>query len=258
MSLQRFSPAPEGAILALTGASAGLGRALTLAWSRPGARMVLCARREGPLLEIAALAKERGADVRLVVGSVADGGLASRVRETAQGAFGAVTHLVTNASSLGEVPLTLVSGTSDAAWREAIEVNLLGTVRLWQEVLPAMEEVIGGGRVLTISSDAAVTGYPGWGAYGATKSAVDQLVRILAAEFTDYGIDHVKVWAVDPGDMDTALHEAAIPGADRRELARPEAVAPVLVDLLASEVPPASGRYTLDEVRAKLALGPVR
>lgn len=247
-----FSPRPDAGVIAITGASDGLGRALALAWARPGARMVLSARRQGPLDDVAREARTLGAVVCPLRGDVASPGFALELQEAATGLFGPVTHLVTNASSLGPVPLVPIADTTDEAWEEAVQTNLLGTARLWRQVLPVMESALGGGRLLAISSDAAQAAYPHWGAYGATKAAVDHLVRILAAEFAEHRVPNVFVYAVDPGDMATALHRAAVPGADEGDLARPEDVAPHLVALLAREIALPSGRYTLESLKRAL------
>lgn len=238
----------ERGVLALTGASAGLGRALALSWARPGARMILSARHSAPLLDVAAIAEGQGARVIAYPGDVGDDGFAKGFIAAAK-TLGPVSHLVTNASSLGPVPLIPIADTPDEAWLEAVRTNLLGTVRLWREVLPEMESGLGG-RLLTISSDAACAAYPHWGAYGATKAAVDHLVRILAEELVAH--DHIDVlaYAVDPGDMATAMHHAAIPEDDPAGLTDPKDVAPVLVWLLTLAPPLASGRYTLDQVTA--------
>jgi len=244
----------ERGVLALTGASAGLGRALTLAWARPGARMAIAARHAAALHEVASLAEQKGAEVVAFPGDVRVAGFAKLFIEAAT-TLGPVTHLVTNASSLGPVPLVPVADTPDEAWLEAVDVNLLGTVRLWREVLPAMESGRGG-RLLAISSDAAVEAYPHWGAYGATKAAVDHLVRILAQELATRAHAGVFVYGVDPGDMATAMHHAAIPDDDPAGLPDPRDVAPHLVRLLSRTPALASGRYTVSDIRSLIGEAP--
>jgi NAD(P)-dependent dehydrogenase (short-subunit alcohol dehydrogenase family) len=243
-------------VVLITGASAGLGRALALALAKPGVRIGLNARRADLLEAVAADIRRRGAEALVIPGDVSADQTPRALVETVRRAWGPITHLVTNASSLGVVPLAPVADVPDGGWLEAVYTNLLGTVRLWREVLPAMEAAAREGVLLTISSDAAIEAYPHWGPYGATKAAVDHLVRILAAELHAYGKDHVRVYAVDPGDMDTAMHRVAIPDADPRDLQDPGAVAPVLRDLLwgARSIP--SGRYTLAEIRARVAGDP--
>jgi NAD(P)-dependent dehydrogenase (short-subunit alcohol dehydrogenase family) len=102
--------------------------------------------------------------------------------------------------------------------------------------------------VLNVSSDAAVEGYPGWGAYGASKAALDHLSRVLAAEEP-----HLRVYAVDPGDMRTQMHQDAFPGEDISDRPPPEDVVPNLVALLASDLP--SGRYRAAEIAVPAGVG---
>lgn len=238
-------------VLLVTGASKGLGQAVARAWARPGARVAIAARGSEGLERTADLLRRAGADVLALAGDVGDRDFARSLVRRTEDRLGPVTHLVTCASSLGAVPLRPIADVPDSAWDEAVETNLLGTVRLWREVLGRMEGDLGGGRLLHVSSDAACEAYPHWGPYGATKAAVDHLVRTLAAEFTEHRVQNVFVYSLDPGDMDTDLHRAAIPDADPRDLHRPEEIAPKLLHLLLADPPLASGRY----VAARLPVG---
>lgn len=133
-----------------------------------------------------------------------------------------------NASVLGPVPLALVADTSVKDFVQAFEVNVLGPFALTRALLGAML-LRESGRIVTVSSDAAVSAYPSWGAYGASKAALDHLSRILAAELEGTG---VSVLAIDPGEMDTRMHQDALPEADRASLARPAWVAAQVARLL--------------------------
>ena len=135
--------------------------------------------------------------------------------------------LVNAASTLGPTPLPLLLDTECEDFARVLEVNVLGPFRLSKLVLGSMA-LRGEGVVINVSSDAAVEAYPGWGAYGASKAALDQLGRIWAAELPG----GVRVLTVDPGEMDTRMHADAMPDADRTTLARPEAVAARVVALL--------------------------
>lgn len=239
-------------VLLVTGASRGLGHAVARAWARPGSRIAIAARGSADLERTAGLLRRAGAEVLAIAGDVGEPDFARYLVRRTEERLGPVTHLVTCASSLGAVPLRPIADVPDGAWDEAVRTNLLGTVRLWREVLPRMEGDLGGGRMLHVSSDAACEAYPHWGPYGATKAAVDHLVRILAAEFAEHHVHNVFAYALDPGDMDTDLHRAAIPGADPQDLQRPEEVAPKLLRVLLADPPLASGRY----VAAQLTPGP--
>lgn len=246
---------PDSFVLLITGASKGLGRAIAQGWARPGARIAITARGAAGLLATQQMLEEKGAAVFSLPGDVGQDGFAEELVHRSQQALGPVTHLVTCASSLGPLPLGPVADVQDAAWDEVLRTNILGMVRLWRTVLPSMEGHLRGGRLVHVSSDAAVEAYPHWGPYGATKAAADHLVRILAAEFSEHLVENVHVYSVDPGDMDTDMHRAAIPNADPADLLRPEAVAPAFLDLLLQDPPLPSGRYRAADLPSHLAGG---
>ena len=148
------------------------------------------------------------------------------------GELGGLDVLVNNASDLGPTPLALLADTDCEDLERALATNLLGPFRLTKAVLGALAASAREGTgavVLNVSSDAAVTPYPRWGAYGASKAALDHLGRIWAAELEGTG---VRVLTVDPGEMDTRMHADAMPDADRSSLARPEEVAARIVALI--------------------------
>src|SRR6266545_3362519 len=197
-----------GRTVLITGASQGLGRAIALACALEGADLLLVARRAGPLEEARAAAESLGARAIALAADVGDPSEAERVAAAALDAFDRVDVLVNNASELGPTPMPYLIDTDPDALRRVLEVNLLGPLL-----------AAGSGSVINLSSDAGVVGYPGWGAYGVSKAALDQMTRIWASELEDTG---VRVNSVDPGDMATALHAAALPEDDPAELARPE------------------------------------
>src|SRR6266566_175491 len=206
-----------GRTVLITGASQGLGRAVALACAREGANLLLVARRAGPLEEARAEAESLGARAIAVAADVGDASEAERVAAAALDAFERVDVLVNNASELGPTPMPYLIHTDPDALRRVLEVNLLGPFLLTRALLGPMLAA-GSGSVINLSSDAGVVGYPGWGAYGVSKAALDQMTRIWASELEDTG---VRVNSVDPGDMATALHAAALPEDDPAELARP-------------------------------------
>jgi NAD(P)-dependent dehydrogenase (short-subunit alcohol dehydrogenase family) len=207
----------------VTGAGRGLGLALARALLAGGWRVVVDARRAGHLT--AALP---GAVV--VPGDVAD-----PAHQTALG--GAVGSrldlLVNNASDLGPAPLPRLADVPLAAARRVYETNVLAPLALTQLFLPLLRA--SAGTIVNVSSDAAVEAYAGWGAYGSSKAALDQLTAVLAAE--EPGL---AVYAVDPGDMRTEMHQAAFPGEDISDRPAPETVVPALLRLIATR--PRSGR----------------
>jgi len=226
-------PRLSGATILITGASRGLGRALGLAAAREGATLTLCARGSEELEAVAEACRQQGADVLAVTADVADARDVERLASTALSRFGVIDILVNNASDLGPVPLPYLADAAPSALEPVLRANVLGPLRLTQAVLGGML-LRGRGLVVNISSDAAVNGYPGWGLYSASKAALDALTRSWAAELEGTG---VRVISVDPGDMDTAMHRAAVPDADPSELARPVDVAERLIGLLAGVVP---------------------
>jgi NAD(P)-dependent dehydrogenase (short-subunit alcohol dehydrogenase family) len=136
-------------------------------------------------------------------------------------ALGGVDVLINNASSLGPVPLAPLADTSCEDLEQALATNLLGPFRLTKALLGSLARSAREGRgalVVNISSDAAVNAYPGWGAYSASKAALLHLTRIWQEELRPLGI---TLFSFDPGDMDTPLHAAAIPDADRTTLKDP-------------------------------------
>ncbi len=149
--------------------------------------------------------------------------------------IGEVDVLVNNAGALGPTPLRLLLDTDCEDLERALAVNVVGPFRLTKAVAGAMA-LRGRGLIVNVSSDAAVAAYERWGAYGASKAALEHLGRTLAVELEATG---VRVLTVDPGEMDTRMHADAIPDADRSALSRPDDVAKLLARVL--DDPPASG-----------------
>ena len=219
----------QGALV--TGASRGLGRALAEQLAARGARVALVARDAGPLREVVAGIRARGGDAHAIAGDIAAKDAIHRIAGQAQGLVGEIGIAVHNASTLGPTPLRLLLDTECEDLAEVLETNLVGPFRLTKVLAGAMA-IRGAGVVVHISSDAAVEPYPRWGAYGASKAAQDHLSKILAAELEGTG---VRVLAVDPGAMDTVMHAAAMPEADRAALQRPEEVAARIVQMIEDE-----------------------
>jgi NAD(P)-dependent dehydrogenase (short-subunit alcohol dehydrogenase family) len=219
----------------VTGASRGLGLALAEALSGRGWRLVVDGRDPDRLA--AAVATLPHPDlVTAVPGDVAD---AAHRAALAAAVPGGLDLLVANASELGPSPLPHLAQLPTAAFERVLQVNTVAPLALLQLVLPALRRA--GGRVLLVSSDAAVEAYPGWGGYGASKAALDQLAAVLAVEEPD-----LRVHAVDPGDMNTDMHQAAFPGEDVSDRPAPSTVVPALLRLVSGDLP--SGRYRAAEL----------
>src|SRR5690349_17729161 len=221
----------------ITGGSRGLGRALGLALGRAGARVVLVARHSEELADAVAAIRAVGGDAHAIVADVADRDAAHAIAGQAAAAVGPIDVLVNNASTLGPVPLRLLLDTDCEDLDRALAVNLVGPFRLTKAVAGPMV-LRGGGTIVNVTSDAATEPYERWGAYGASKAALEQLGRVWAAELAGTG---VRVITVDPGEMDTRMHADAIPDANRAELADPARVAAAIVALLQSQPGPAPG-----------------
>jgi NAD(P)-dependent dehydrogenase (short-subunit alcohol dehydrogenase family) len=214
----------------VTGASRGLGLALATALDAAGWHLVLDAR-DGRRLATAVAGLPFPDLVTALPGDVADP--AHRATLAAAVPPG-LDLLVANASELGPSPLPPLADLPLPAFERVLAVNTVAPLALVQLLLPALRRA--GGRVLLVSSDAAVEAYAGWGGYGASKAALDQLSLVLAVE--EPGL---RVYAVDPGDMATEMHQAAFPGEDISDRPAPESVVPALLRLVTEELP--SGRY---------------
>ena len=214
----------------VTGASRGLGRALATALSDRAWRLVLDGRDAARLASTVA-ALPRPDLVTAIAGDVID----PRHRAALAEAIGPrLDLLVNNASDLGPSPLPRLADLPPDELLRVLAVNTVAPLALVQAALPALRGT--GGRVVNISSDAAVEAYEGWGGYGASKAALDQLTAVLAVEHPE-----LRVYAVDPGDMATDMHQAAFPGEDISDRPAPESVVPGLLALVDADLP--SGRY---------------
>lgn len=221
-----------GLRVAITGGTSGLGLALVQALSARGARVAFIARDAARVRRLAQdLPGTRG-----IVGDIARRDDIHPIALQVGAALGGLDVLVNNASSLGPVPLALLADTECEDLEAALAANVLGPFRLGKALLGALAASARTGApslVINISSDAAVTPYPGWGAYGASKAALHHLSRIWDAELREHG---VRVFSVDPGDMDTPLHALAVPDADPATLQRPADAARPIVALIANTV----------------------
>ena len=215
----------KGKTALVTGASRGLGYELSLRLAKRGVNLIVAARDEYALDAAAADFSKHGAVVAIAADVSED---AERVVHSGVARFGAIDILINNASELGPSPMPPLASLSWQSFERILRVNVTAPLHLIQLVLPSMLRA-GSGTLVNIGSDAGVNAYPGWGGYGASKAALEHLSRTLTAELQDGGI---RVMLVDPGDMNTRMHQDAEPGVDLSGLARASDVAPAIVALL--------------------------
>jgi len=237
--MTQYQPSP---VAIVTGASRGFGRAVTVALLDRGWAVVGDARRASELKTIAA--ELDSSQLIALPGDVTDASHRDAL-VTAAIKVGPLRLLVNNASRLGPSPQPALVDYPESELWAVYQTNVFAPLALIQAALPAL--TANGGVIVNLSSDAALEPYPGWGGYGSSKAALDQLSAVLAAE-----APAVPVYAFDPGDMRTEMHQAAFPGEDISDRADPEAVVPALLRLL--DARPPAGRYRA----ADLALSGVR
>jgi NAD(P)-dependent dehydrogenase (short-subunit alcohol dehydrogenase family) len=236
----------QGKSALVTGASRGLGRALGERLAAAGARVVLVARSGAELEEVARGIRSRGGEAHALAGDVGNKHDVYPLAGAAAALVGPIDLLVHNASRLGPTPLRLLLDTECEDFGAVLDTNVLGPFRL-SKVIAGSMALRKTGTILHVSSDASVNAYPRWGAYSVSKAALDQLSRLWAAELGGRG---VRVLSVDPGEMDTAMHEAALPDADRATLARPDHVAERIMELLTDPRVPSGSRVEAASWRA--------
>lgn len=255
----------QGKYVLITGASQGLGKQLALDYAKEGAAgIAIVARGEAELKEVRdrivksssnnvvlAVAADltRPGEVERVMEQVRSQLTASqtkvltitadlskpedieRVVATTLNEFnGRLDVLVNNASTIGASPMPYLLDYPLEDFRNVIETNLIAPFLLIKKALPAMSN--NGGSIINVTSDAGITGYPGWGAYGISKFGIEGMSQTWAAELEGTG---VRLNWVDPGDMNTAMHRAAEPDADPNQWANPADVTEVFIYLASDE-----------------------
>ena len=222
-----------GLRVAVTGGTSGLGLALVRELVSRGARVAFVARSAERVRDVArAYTGAHG-----IIGDVASKEDIYPIAVQIAGELGGLDVLVNNASDLGPIPLAMLSDTECEDLERAFQTNVIGPFRLTKALMGALAASAREGRgavVLNISSDAATGAYPTWGAYGASKAALAHLTRIWGEE---HAADGVRFLSLDPGDMDTPMHAAAIPDADPATLKRPADAARELLVAIAASLP---------------------
>jgi NAD(P)-dependent dehydrogenase (short-subunit alcohol dehydrogenase family) len=207
----------------VTGGTRGFGKAVATVLALDGWKVVIDGRNRAELEETAA-----SIGATALAGDVTEASHRARLVDLPR-----LDLLVNNAGGLGPSPLPPLATYPLEGLRELFEINVTAPLALIQLALPRLE--LAGGSVVNVSSDAAIEPYEGWGGYGATKAALEQIGRVLALENPG-----VRVYTFDPGDMRTRMHQEAFPGEDISDRPDPASVAPAMLRLL--EVAPPSGR----------------
>jgi NAD(P)-dependent dehydrogenase (short-subunit alcohol dehydrogenase family) len=211
----------QGLRIAITGGTSGLGLALVRELCARDARVAFVARNP---TDVERVARDHPGALG-IVGDVSKKEEIHPIAIQVIGALGGLDVLINNASSLGPVPLVPLADTECEDLEQALATNLLGPFRLTKALLGSLAASARQGRrplVINISSDAAISAYPNWGAYGVSKAALHHLSRIWNEELAS---EDVRIMSIDPGDMDTPLHALAVPDADPATLKRPETAA---------------------------------
>jgi NAD(P)-dependent dehydrogenase (short-subunit alcohol dehydrogenase family) len=225
----------------VTGSTRGLGRALSTALAERHWNLVVDARDPALLGETADALRAAGSpEVRAVAGDIADADHRARLAAAVAEA-GGLDLLVNNASTLGPSPQPPLADYPLTELERVYAVNTVAPLALTQAVLSYLEHA--DGRVVNVTSDAAVEPYAGWGGYGSSKAALEQLTAILGAE-----LPHLRIYAFDPGDMRTQMHQEAFPGEDISDRPLPETVVPSLLRLVDEQLP--SGRFRAADLAA--------
>jgi len=225
----------------ITGGSLGLGRALAFELARRGWTLTIDARHPEPLASTAKALSEL-APVRAVPGDIGEVEHREQLIAAAKAA-GGPDVVINNASDLGGSPLPHLRDLEAAAYEQLLHTNVIAPQQLIRALLPSLQPHA---VIINISSDAGVDHYEGWGGYGSSKAALDHQTLTWAAEEPDF-----TWYSLDPGDMRTAMHQAAFPDEDISDRPEPESVAPIVVALIESGLP--SGRYRASDLATTLA-----
>lgn len=217
----------------ITGASRGLGLALARDLARRGWRLIIDARGRDTL-EAVRQELARLTEVVSIAGDVTDPAHRTALADAARD-IGGIDLVVNNASILGPSPQPALLDYPLDVLEEVYRTNVIAPLGLLQEI-HARDALKSDGRIIDITSDAGVEPYEGWGGYGSSKAALEQLSAVLAAEMPDS-----RVYWVDPGDMRTKMHQDAFPGEDISARPPPEESVPGLIELIRGDLP--SGRY---------------
>lgn len=224
-------------VVMITGASKGLGRALTIAFAKEGARLAICSRSEKGIQKVKQEAERLGAEVLAIRADVSQPGEVERFVAITQEVYGQIDVLINNASILGPSPMPLLLDYPQEDFAEVLRVNAVSAFLVSQRVIPVMLER-NEGSIINVTSEAGHVGYAGWGAYGISKFAMEGLTQTWADELKH---TNVRVNMVDPGEMDTEMHQLAVPDCDY-PLAKPEDVVDIFLHLASDQAKGTNGQ----------------
>ncbi|MCP3739884.1 SDR family NAD(P)-dependent oxidoreductase [Rossellomorea sp. BNER] len=216
-------------VVMITGASKGLGKALALAFARSGSRLAICSRGEESLNQVRDEIAALGTEVVAVTADASDANDVDRFVSVTESTFGSVDVLINNASIFGPGPRLLLDYAQND-FEEVLKVNVGNPFLMTKRVLPGMLSR-NRGSIINITSEAGKTGFGEWGAYGISKFAVEGLTQTWADELSE---TNVRMNMVDPGEMDTEMHDRAVPDCDY-ELAQPKEIVDVFLYLASDE-----------------------
>ncbi|WP_088034029.1 SDR family NAD(P)-dependent oxidoreductase [Evansella clarkii] len=223
--------------IVITGASKGLGRALTLAFAKLKARLAICARGEKDLLKVKKEAEALGAEVLAVTADVSIAADVDRFVSLTELSYDTIDVLINNASTIGPSPIPFLADTTEEDFQKVLQVNTIGPFLITKRVLAGMLSR-GAGSIINVTSEAGNTGYSGWGTYGISKFALEGMTETWADEVQDTG---VRINMVDPGEMDTEMHDLAVPDCDY-EIGEPEDAVDVFIYLASEESSKVNGQ----------------
>jgi NAD(P)-dependent dehydrogenase (short-subunit alcohol dehydrogenase family) len=224
----------------ITGASLGLGRAVAFELARRGWNLTIDARQVEPLMS-ASQALSELTSVRAIPGDISDPTHREQL-VSAAAAAGKLDLVINNASNLGGSPLPRLRDLEPAAYEQLLRTNVIAPQQLIRALLHSLQPHA---VIINVSSDAGVDHYESWGGYGSSKAALDHQTMTWAVEEPNFAW-----YSLDPGDMRTAMHQAAFPGEDISDRPVPETVAPTVMALIASGLP--SGRYRASDLAETL------
>jgi NAD(P)-dependent dehydrogenase (short-subunit alcohol dehydrogenase family) len=235
-------PSSTAPVALVTGGSRGLGHALCAELARRGWHVIVDGR-DAAVLEASAAELGTSGTVTAIPGDVGDPAHRNHIAEAVASA-GGLDVAVNNASILGPSPQPSLADYPLDVLERVYAVNTFAPLALLQLLLPHL--IHRRGRIINVSSDAAVEAYEGWGGYGSSKAALDHITAVFAAEHPE-----LLVYAFDPGDMRTDLQQEAFPGEDISDRPEPESVVPALFELISARHP--SGRYRVSDLAGAAA-----
>lgn len=224
-------------VVMITGASKGLGKALTMAFAKEGARLAICSRSEEGLEKVKHEAEGLGAEVLAIPADISQPRDVERFVALTEEVYGQIDVLINNASILGPSPMPLLLDYPEQNFAEVLRVNVVSAFLVSQRVIPIMLER-NEGSIINVTSEAGHVGYAGWGAYGISKFAVEGLTQTWADELSHTS---VRVNMVDPGEMDTEMHRLAVPDCDY-PLRKPEDVVDIFLYLASNKAKGINGQ----------------